>query len=535
MKFGVILAGTLALAGCAAPHLAGQGSNVVGVESQSVQPGVIELHIKWPSLAPRRVAEIPTDTTKLVVTISASDISPSIVSTIQRPSGASSTTAQINVPPGSERIVQVAAQDSGSIELASGLAENVSVTAGQFTPVTVNLSSEVGQVSGQILEGDTNLPISGATVAIANTTRSATTDSNGNFTIVDVPSGSQQLTVSMAGYIAGTSVKVSVSADNTASVNSIDLTPIHWVQQLTGVSANLNRIYFVDANNGWAVGNSGTILHTTDGGSDWNSETSGITDNLADVYFLDDLHGWAVGGASVLKTTDGGLNWKVVTSTGLSSAASSVFPLSDGNTVLFGGQGALISVGYSIDLFSSSNDGSSWAATNPLDWTYNYRDTINDIYFVSATRGWLAAEVNNYGSNAGPAIAFTNDGGTNWSPQTLPNGIGSSIVDIGFTSSTMGWAASSNGSILNTSDGGATWAIFGATGGGGSLTQFRFLTSTIGYGVGSGGPIYITKDGGKTFSTEGLSNGKTTQLNSITAVSTSSIWVAGNNGEIYKY
>ena len=39
-------------------------------------------------------------------------------------------------------------------------------------------------------------------------------------------------------------------------------------------SKNLNDIIFVDANTGWIVGASGTILSTNDGGSNWSSQTS---------------------------------------------------------------------------------------------------------------------------------------------------------------------------------------------------------------------------------------------------------------------
>ncbi len=31
----------------------------------------------------------------------------------------------------------------------------------------------------------------------------------------------------------------------------------------------LMSVYFTDNSNGWAVGDNGTILHTTNGGEDW--------------------------------------------------------------------------------------------------------------------------------------------------------------------------------------------------------------------------------------------------------------------------
>jgi len=32
---------------------------------------------------------------------------------------------------------------------------------------------------------------------------------------------------------------------------------------------NLNSIHFIDSNIGWAVGHTGTVLKTTNGGTDW--------------------------------------------------------------------------------------------------------------------------------------------------------------------------------------------------------------------------------------------------------------------------
>ena len=41
---------------------------------------------------------------------------------------------------------------------------------------------------------------------------------------------------------------------------------VSWVNQYTLTLSYLTDIYFVDQNNGWAVGDNGTILRTTNGG-----------------------------------------------------------------------------------------------------------------------------------------------------------------------------------------------------------------------------------------------------------------------------
>ncbi|MGL4942197.1 MAG: YCF48-related protein [Thermoguttaceae bacterium] len=48
-----------------------------------------------------------------------------------------------------------------------------------------------------------------------------------------------------------------------------------WESATTGVQANIERIAFIDRNNGWGVGTWGTIIHTTDGGKSWAAQQGG--------------------------------------------------------------------------------------------------------------------------------------------------------------------------------------------------------------------------------------------------------------------
>lgn len=81
-----------------------------------------------------------------------------------------------------------------------------------------------------------------------------------------------------------------------------------WTNQSIPLSSGeLGDITFVDADTGWAVGDGGAILHTTDGGNLWSQQESGGTSNLEAVQFISPHMGWIVG--SILYTTDGGENW----------------------------------------------------------------------------------------------------------------------------------------------------------------------------------------------------------------------------------
>ncbi len=49
-----------------------------------------------------------------------------------------------------------------------------------------------------------------------------------------------------------------------------------WKQALVPTSVNLTALYFVDAQQGWAVGHMGVVLHTEDGGLSWQKQLDGV-------------------------------------------------------------------------------------------------------------------------------------------------------------------------------------------------------------------------------------------------------------------
>jgi len=77
----------------------------------------------------------------------------------------------------------------------------------------------------------------------------------------------------------------------------------------------LKSVHFVDSLYGWAAGDSGTIVHTSDGGDNW--QDSKIENEIVDVFFLNRNLGWASAwnynsypfGTILLKTTNGGQDW----------------------------------------------------------------------------------------------------------------------------------------------------------------------------------------------------------------------------------
>src|SRR5437773_10628742 len=88
-----------------------------------------------------------------------------------------------------------------------------------------------------------------------------------------------------------------------------------WDPVSSGTTSNLNGTYLLDSGTGFVVGDTGTILKSTDAGATWAPLTSGTSTTLHGIYFLDPNEGIAVGdNAKILRTTDGGAAWQSITS-----------------------------------------------------------------------------------------------------------------------------------------------------------------------------------------------------------------------------
>ncbi|HMQ69772.1 MAG TPA: YCF48-related protein, partial [Ignavibacteria bacterium] len=138
----------------------------------------------------------------------------------------------------------------------------------------------------------------------------------------------------------------------------------YWLNPLP-TGNNLTNTCFTDGNTGWAVGFSGTIIKTTDGGNSWISQTSGVSHHLYSVCFTNSSTGWAVGlgfgqkGGIILNTKNGGTNWITQLNTGSDWLNSVYFPnnFTNSNTgwaVGLGPSGGII--------YKTTNEGANWTA-----------------------------------------------------------------------------------------------------------------------------------------------------------------------------
>ena len=110
-------------------------------------------------------------------------------------------------------------------------------------------------------------------------------------------------------------------------------------------STTMLAVSMSEASNGVAVGNSGTIIFTTNGGVDWTlATTTNVGSAIMDGVSMSDANnGVAVGGNGIIVfTTNGGVDWTAATTTSVGTAQLSEVSMSDANNGVAVGQSGTI-------------------------------------------------------------------------------------------------------------------------------------------------------------------------------------------------
>jgi len=254
--------------------------------------------------------------------------------------------------------------------------------------------------------------------------------------------------------------------------------PEGWVFQesgLTNENISLRGVYFIDENNGYAVGDR-FILKTTNAGTNWTHQEISVGSSLRDICFATTNIGIAVGwNGTIARTTDGGTTW------------SSQEGVITNNFLLkncFGDANVGYAVGYNGTILKTTDAGASWNVLGNSPTTEHLRG----VYFSDANKGTIV------GYNG--VILNTTDGGSNWSMQTLPSG--RSLYALHFSDANNGCAVGNGDEAYHTTDGGATWNAENL-GNWYNLYGVFFTDANNGTAVGSGGIILKTVNGGNSW------------------------------------
>ena len=82
-----------------------------------------------------------------------------------------------------------------------------------------------------------------------------------------------------------------------------------WQKLTSPVTNDLHAVFFLDSLTGWFCGYGGKIFRTEDAGATWINSSPAGDFQLGDVDFVNANEGWAVGNATMIHTTDGGATW----------------------------------------------------------------------------------------------------------------------------------------------------------------------------------------------------------------------------------
>jgi photosystem II stability/assembly factor-like uncharacterized protein len=299
-------------------------------------------------------------------------------------------------------------------------------------------------------------------------------------------------------------------------------------------TAPLNSVYFIDAQQGWAAGERGMVLHTNDGGISWEFQQTDTLVQYNDVQFVNADVGWVVGQkGTIMKTENGGNGWiNQYSGEGLYFTSISVIDAQTGwitgsypNPIEHYGR-----------ILQTIDGGDSWIK---IDSLLNIQ--LTDIVFTDQNHGWV---IGNYykldDHDWYGVISRTVDSGDAWNRDTLD--FESYLSSITFVDSITGWIAGIDrestispyeGIVLKTEDGGITWTE--------QFRQNRVIPSDIQFvdqshgwftNAWSNSSFFATNDGGDSWSEQSL--GETEALNSLYFLNDTLGWLVGESGLIIR-
>jgi len=288
-----------------------------------------------------------------------------------------------------------------------------------------------------------------------------------------------------------------------------------------------SRGFFLNENSGWLFSENpsndrkGVIYHTGDGGLSWivQRDTSILSESINDVYFYDATHGWACGdGGVILRSTDGGSTWVM----------SSSIPTSENlKGINFVNNSTGYACGYGGVILRSDDGGNNWVKQNTPTFS-----NLNDISFFDANNGFAV-----FGTDVS-GILWTNSGGFLWSVRSFTKPPGQSKVTMYDCKAVRGtshaWMIGYHGNIFHSTNKGQNWSlsksIFGTNYG--LARAIDFIDANTGFAGSDDGWIYRTIDSGVTWDSVQIGTGEL--IYSLNAFDANTIITTGAENQIRK-
>lgn len=263
-----------------------------------------------------------------------------------------------------------------------------------------------------------------------------------------------------------------------------------WSPRASGVSTQLNSLYFNDLNHGWCVGDEGVILQTSDGGDTWERLPKGSGENFNGVQFTSSDAGYICGTTGLIqRTRDGGKNWDYP-STNTSANLHALKFLDAKNGIAVGDNGTML---------RTIDSGKTWQSLA--------KATPNALYALdNADQNSIVAV------GASGVVLASSDGGGTWNAAAslrdkyLASIISSKdLASVKFIADHTAWITAGNGALFKVSAAGGylaqvTTGVEESGGTGQIINAVGVLSGTEAYMAGTGGFMMKSVNGGQKWS-----------------------------------
>ena len=212
-----------------------------------------------------------------------------------------------------------------------------------------------------------------------------------------------------------------------------------WTIRGTLGEATLEAVQVTGPQQVVAVGRTGTVHRSEDGGATWQAASSAPASLTAtDLHFEDLSNGWVIGqgfgGAALFHTTDAGATWNPVTDFQGTYVA-----------VDFAGASGW-AASYNGTVYRTIDAGNSWSEAQIPGGSLS----IRDLDFWDASTG--------YAVGSSGFAARSSDGGQSWQTLSVPDAT-DDFTDIALIGSNELWLSTAAGKLLYSANGGQNWAM----------------------------------------------------------------------------